>query len=53
MNVKKIIGLLLIAFVIFYVVTNPDGAAAIISSVGRGLRTAADSVAKFVQNVGS
>jgi hypothetical protein len=53
MNVKKIIGLLLIAFVVFYLVTNPDNAANIVSSIGRGLRSAAESLSKFVQSIGS
>ncbi len=46
-NVKKIIGLLAIALLIFFVVTQPDGAANSMQNIVGTLRDAADSVTRF------
>jgi hypothetical protein len=47
-NVKKIVGLLAIALLIFFVVTQPDGAATSLQNIGTTLRDAANSVTRFV-----
>ncbi|WP_232660428.1 hypothetical protein [Pseudonocardia sp. TRM90224] len=47
MNVKKIVGLLAIALLIFFVVTQPDGAANSLSNIVGTLRDAAESVTRF------
>lgn len=47
MNVKKIVGLLAIALLIFYVVTQPDGAANSVQNIGGLLRDAAVSITSF------
>jgi hypothetical protein len=46
-NVKKIVGLLAIALLIFFVVTQPDGAANSVQSIVGTLRGAAESVTQF------
>jgi hypothetical protein len=46
-NIKKIVGLLGIALLIFFVVTQPDSAAGSLQSIGTTLRDAAESVTRF------
>lgn len=53
MSWKKIIGLLLFAFVIFFIVTNPSGASDLLKSIGIGLKNVAESLSSFVQSIGS
>jgi len=53
MSAKKIIGLLLIAFVVFYVLSNPSGASSIVTSAISGLKDAAQSFAEFIGSIGS
>ena len=47
MNVKKIVGLLAIALLIFFVITQPGTAAASVSNIGDTLRNAAESITSF------
>lgn len=51
MNAKKIVGLLLLAFVIFFIVTQPETSADIVRSTFRGLSNAASAIADFVTNL--
>jgi hypothetical protein len=51
MPVKKIVMWLLIIFVVWYVLSNPDGAAAFGSHVLNGLKSAGQSLSKFVSNL--
>ena len=46
-NVKKIVGLLAIALLIFFVITNPTGAATSLQNLGTTLRGWAESVTTF------
>jgi hypothetical protein len=47
----RIIGWALVAFVVFYLVTNPDGAAGSVHSILDGLRNAGNSLSRFVDNL--
>jgi hypothetical protein len=47
-NVKKIVGLLAIALLLFFVFTQPDNAAGSVTSIGTTLRDGAESVIRFV-----
>ena len=47
-NVKKIVGLLAIALLLFFVFTQPENAAGSVSSIGTTLRDGAESVITFV-----
>jgi hypothetical protein len=49
--VNKLIGWALIAFVVFYVLVNPDGAAAIVAHLFDAVRSAARSMSSFVGNL--
>lgn len=51
MPTKKIVGWLLVVFAVFYLLTNPDGAAAFGQHVLHGLRSAGDSLSKFVSHL--
>lgn len=46
-NVKRIAGLLVIALLIFFVITRPDAAAASLHNLGLILRNAAESITVF------
>lgn len=46
-NVKKIVGLLAIALLLFFVFTQPDTAAGSLQSIGTTLRNGAESVIQF------
>ncbi|NMH79380.1 hypothetical protein [Pseudonocardia xinjiangensis] len=46
-NLKKIVGFLAIALVVFYIFTQPDSAAGSIESIGATLRNGAESVIRF------
>jgi hypothetical protein len=46
-DVKKIVGLLVIALLIFFVVTQPDAAANSLSNIGTILKNAAEAVTRF------
>jgi hypothetical protein len=47
----RIIGWALVAFAVYYMVTNPDGAAGFVHSVLDGLRQAGDSLSRFVNHL--
>jgi len=51
MRARKVVGWLIVAFVVFYVLTNPDGAAAFGQHLLHGLRSAGQSLAKFVSSL--
>ncbi len=51
MNAKKIVGLLVLAFVIFFIVTQPETSADIVRSIFRGLSNAAAAIADFITNL--
>ncbi len=47
-NVKKVVGLLAIALLLFFVFTQPENAAGSVSNIGTTLRDGAESVITFV-----
>ncbi len=51
MNIKKILGLIAIALLIFFVVTQPDGAANSVQNIGTILRNAANSITSFFTKI--
>lgn len=51
MKIKKLIGLLLIAFVIFYILTFPEDSSNIIRATVGGLGDAAGNFATFVKSI--
>jgi hypothetical protein len=46
-NLKKIVGFLVIALVVFYIFTQPNSAAGSLESIGTTLRNGAESVIQF------
>jgi hypothetical protein len=50
-NVKKLVGFLAIALLVFYVFTQPDSAAGNIQSIGTTLRNGAESVIRFLNQL--
>ncbi len=50
-NVKKIVGLLAIALLLFFVFTQPDDAAGSVQNIGTTLRDGAESVITFVTEI--
>jgi hypothetical protein len=46
-NVKKIVGLLAIALLLFFVFTQPDSAAGSLQNIGTTLRDGAESIIRF------
>lgn len=51
MNVKKIVGLLVIALLIFFVVAQPDGAANSLQNILGMLRDVAVNITRFFTNL--
>jgi hypothetical protein len=51
MPVKKIVGWLLAVFAVWYLLTNPDGAAAFGRAILHGLESVGQSLAKFVSSL--
>ena len=51
MNVKKIVGILAIALVIFFVISNPPGAAGFLGGIVDFLRTSATAIISFFTSV--
>jgi hypothetical protein len=49
--VKKVLSWGLLAFLVFYVVTQPDQAAEVMRSIGSGLRTVAVGLGNFVSGL--
>lgn len=50
-NVKKILMWALVIFVVFYLFTNPDGAAAFLSHLLSGLKSAGKSLSTFANHL--
>jgi hypothetical protein len=50
-KLKKIVGLLAIAFVLFWIITQPASSAGVVQSVLGTLRDAAQGIATFLQSV--
>jgi hypothetical protein len=50
-NAKKIITWLVVIFVVWYVLSSPDGAAAFGQHLINGLRSAGKSLASFVSHL--
>jgi large-conductance mechanosensitive channel len=50
-NVKRVIAWLLLAFVIFFIVTQPETSADMVRSAFRGLSNAASGFANFVTSL--
>jgi large-conductance mechanosensitive channel len=51
LGVKKVIAWLVIAFVVFYVVKQPDNSARLVREAGQALGDAASSLATFVGSI--
>lgn len=51
MPAKKYITWVAVAFVAFYVISQPDGAARSVENAANGLASAADSLATFVNAI--
>jgi hypothetical protein len=49
--VKKILVWALVVFVVFYLLTDPNGAATFVSHVFNGLKSAGKSLSTFVSNL--
>jgi hypothetical protein len=47
-NLKKVLTWLLVAFVVWYVIQNPEGSAEMVRSAGTALGDAATSLSEFV-----
>jgi len=50
-NMKKTLTWLGIAFVIYYLATNPNGAAHVVTGALDWLKSAGNSLAKFLNNI--
>ncbi len=50
-NAKKIVGLLLLAFVLFFIITQPETSADIVRTTFRWLSDAASAIANFITNL--
>jgi hypothetical protein len=51
MPVKKIVGWLIVVFVVWYLLTDPNGAATFGSHVIHGLKSAGTSLSTFVSHL--
>ncbi|MCE3553940.1 hypothetical protein LWC33_21090 [Pseudonocardia sp. RS11V-5] len=51
MNVKKLTGLIVIALVVFFIVTNPGGASGAVNGIGNWLYGVGQSVTTFFSNL--
>lgn len=50
-STKKVVGWLLLAFVLFYVITAPQDSADLVHSIVDGLGSAADSFSEFIKSL--
>jgi hypothetical protein len=50
-NVKKLVGILVLVLVIFFIVTNPGGASNTVSGIGGWLASVGNSIITFFQGV--
>ncbi|WP_199580345.1 hypothetical protein [Blastococcus sp. TBT05-19] len=48
MNLKKVLTWLVVAFVLFYVIQQPEASAALVRNAGEALGSAASSLSEFV-----
>ena len=48
MNLKKVLTWLVVAFVLFYVIQQPEASAALVRNAGEALGSAASSLSAFV-----
>ena len=48
MSLKKVISWVVVAFVVFYVIKNPENSADLVRGAGEALGSAASSLADFV-----
>jgi hypothetical protein len=46
-NVRKIVGLLVVVLLVYFVVVQPDSAANSLQNIGSILKNAADSITRF------
>jgi hypothetical protein len=51
MNVKRVVGFLVLALVVYFVIVNPTGAATMVKSIGSSLQVAATSITNFVMQI--
>jgi hypothetical protein len=51
MPAKKIVGWVIVVFLVWYLLTNPDGAATFGSHLINGLKSAGNSLSKFVSHL--
>ena len=51
MNVKKLVGILVVVLVVFFVVTNPAGASSAVSGIGNWLYGVGQSVTSFFSSI--
>lgn len=51
MSLKRVLAWLLLAFVIFFVVTQPQTAAGLVRNIFGGLSDAAEALADFMQSL--
>ena len=51
MPVKKVVGWLLVIFVVWYLLTNPDGAATFGSHLLNGLKHAGNALSTFLSHL--
>jgi hypothetical protein len=47
MTARRIVGFLVLALIIFFIITQPESAADAARSIGATLRNAADSITQF------
>jgi hypothetical protein len=50
-NTKKIVTWVLVIFVVFYLLTDPNGAATFVSHAFNGLKSAGNSLSTFVSHL--
>jgi choline-glycine betaine transporter len=50
-NLRRIVGLLVVVLLIFFVITQPDAAANTLSAIGTILRNAAENIIHFFSKV--
>jgi hypothetical protein len=50
-DVKKVLTWLVVAFVVWYVIQDPEGSAAFVRNAGTALGDAATSLSEFVGNL--
>ncbi|MEY8041758.1 MULTISPECIES: hypothetical protein [Saccharopolyspora] len=51
MNLKKILTWTLVAFLLFFLISSPDQASNVVTGILASLRSAAEAVITFMQNL--